>query len=50
MIRRTHRNNKSSTEPIVEAENPMQMKGVAIVDAIPSPELAIPTLVEEKTK
>jgi len=47
MTRRIHRNKNSSLEPIVAAGIPTQTEGVVDVDAIPSPDPTITTLVKE---
>jgi hypothetical protein len=48
MSRKTCSDIRPSQEPAVEVENPTKTEGVVDVDAIPSSELAIPTLFEEK--
>jgi hypothetical protein len=47
MPRRSYMNKKSSLETIVATEIPTQTEGVVDVDAIPSPDLTIPTLVKD---
>ena len=48
MSRRSHRYNRSSLEPIVEAKNPTHIEGVVDVNAIPSLESVSLTFDEEK--
>jgi hypothetical protein len=48
MTRRSHKNNRSSLEPTIAVENPIETEGVVDVDAILSPYIPSPTLVEEQ--